>query len=455
MKVSFLVALAVTPALAVTGVRAANVPAPHILLADRSASGTGKIKHVIMILQENRSFDSYFGTFPGAHGIPKGFCYPDPKSGQCVVPAPNHNDQNNNGPHNSLAFAPDMDSGKQDGFIATAEAKGYPVAEADSLVDYHPQSDIPNYWSYAQHYVLADRFYEAVSSWSLPAHLFDVSGWAATCTLAKNPMSCTGELQPFPITQNRPTPFAWTDLTYLLDHHGVSWGYYLDNGERSTTNPNGVLPIWDPLSGFPDVSQDGQTGNIQNLTSFYTHAAAGTLPAVSWIAPDPQDSEHPPALISTGQAYVTRIVNAVMQSPDWGSSAIFLSWDDWGGFADYSRPYSVDSLGYGFRTPLIIISPWVNAGTIDDQILSSDAELKFIEDIFLGGQRLNPATDGRPDSRPSVRENLVPGDLLHDFNFSQSPRPADILNPCPPTTLLPTPKAGCTGKVKLTGDWND
>jgi phospholipase C len=348
-----------------------------------------------------------------------------------------------------------MNGGAQNGFIATAEARGYGVTEADSLVDYHTQSDIPNYWSYAHDYVLADHYYEAVSSWSQPAHLFDVSGWAASCTSVLNPMSCIGNVQPRVITAHRPRPFAWTDLTYLLDRHHVSWGYYLDTGAQSATNPSGVLPIWNPLLGFTDVSQDGQTGNVRDLTDFYTHAAAGTLPAVSWIAANPQDCEHPPALISRGQAYVTKIVNAVMRSPDWATSAIFISWDDWGGFADHSHPYHLDSLGYGFRTPLIIISPWVNAGTIDHHILSSDAELKFIEDIFLGGQRLNPATDGRPDSRLKVRENLVPGDLINDFNFSQNPLPRHILSPCPPTTLAPAPNLTCTGTVKLTGNWND
>jgi phospholipase C len=113
------------------------------------------------------------------------------------------------------------------------------------------------------------------------------------------------------------------------------------------------------LPGFTDVAQDGQEGNVLPLITFFSQASAGTLPSVSWISPDPKDSEHPPALVSTGQAYVTKIINAVMSSSDWNSSAIFLTWDDWGGFYDHLNPlpYAPDSLGYGIPVPALVISP--------------------------------------------------------------------------------------------------
>jgi phospholipase C len=118
------------------------------------------------------------------------------------------------------------------------------------------------------------------------------------------------------------------------------------------------------------------------------------------------------------------MVDAVMRSPYWDSSAIFLTWDDWGGFYDHVVPPHVDQLGYGLRVPGIVISPWVKPGTIDHQTLSFDAYLKFIEDRFLGGQRLNPRTDGRPDPRPTVRENVkILGDLRKEFDFTQKPLP--------------------------------
>ncbi len=256
-------------------------------------------------------------------------------------------------------------------------------------------------------------------------------------------------------------PFGWTDLTWLLYKHHVSWGYYLDHGAQTATNPKGVLPIWNVLPGFTDVHADSQLSNIQTLVTFTAQAQAGTLPAVSWILPDSRDSEHPAALVSTGQAYVTRIINSVMNSSDWNSTAIFLTWDDWGGFYDHVNPLSLqpDSLGYGFRVPALVISPYARRGYIDSQTLSSDAYLKFIEDDFLGGSRLNPATDGRPDSRPDVRENAsILGNLALDFNFTQTPRPPLILTPCPANmTLVPKPLPGCTGaNVPLdTRNWGD
>src|SRR5262249_4888186 len=158
------------------------------------------------------------------------------------------------------------------------------------------------------------------------------------------------------------------DLTWLLHMDGVSWGYYLDGGKQSPSNPGGVPSIWNTLPGFSDVKQDGQDGNIQPLGQFLNQASKGTLPAVSWIVPSPADSEHPPALVSRGQAYVTKVINAVMRSKDWGSSAIFLAWDDWGGFYDNVVPPNKDALGYGMRVPGIVISPYARHGFVDHQV---------------------------------------------------------------------------------------
>jgi phospholipase C len=193
-----------------------------------------------------------------------------------------------------------------------------------------------------------------------------------------------------------------------------------------------VPEIWNPLPRFLDVHQDNQISNVQPAKNFFTAAAAGTLPAVSWVVPNQHDSEHPPALVSDGQYWVTRLVDAVMKGPDWRSTAIFLTWDDWGGFYDHVVPPVVDANGYGLRVPSMVISPYARRGFIDHQTLSFDAYLKFIEDDFLGGARIDPKTDGRPDSRPDVRENArILGNLLADFDFSQPPR-APVLLPLRP-----------------------
>src|SRR5260370_36892929 len=177
-------------------------------------------------------------------------------------------------------------------------------------------------------------------------------------------MSGVGTDQPHTRTAAHARPFAWTDLTWLLHAYHVSWGYYLDHGAQSATNPQGVPTIWNPLPGFTDVKQDHQGANIQPLSTFMSQASTGTLPALSWIVPNSADSEHPAALVSTGQAYVTRIINAVMRSKDWSSTAIFLSWDDCVGFYDHVVPPAVDALGYAIRGPAIIITPYARHGLI-------------------------------------------------------------------------------------------
>jgi len=159
---------------------------------------------------------------------------------------------------------------------------------------------------------------------------------------------------------------------------------------------------------------------------------------VSWVIPSGAVSEHWPAKVSDGMAYVTSLINAVMRGPDWDSTAIFLSWDDWGGLYDNVAPPTVDANGYGLRVPGLVISPYAKSGYVDQQTLSFDAYAKFIEDDFLGGQRLDPRTDGRADPRPTVRENVgILGDLAKDFDFDQAPRSPILLPTRPPTTLKP------------------
>lgn len=439
--------------------------------------GIHKIQHVIVIFQENRSFDSYFGAYPGADGIPmkngvSTVCVPDPVSGACVKPYVDHNDSNHGGPHDASASAVDINNGKLDGFIKEAErgkkdcrnvtSPNCSLSNSTDVMGYHTESDIPNYWAYARNFVLQDHMFESVHSWSFPSHLFLVSDWSADCTDPQNPLSCTSSLMPNDRSQKDLEPFGWTDLTYLLNKNGVSWAYYLDGGAgpletvgkktsnkqarpknktsqkaRELNKKSGVPEIWNVLPGFVDVHQDNQISNVKNLNEYFVAAKDGTLPAVSWIVPNAKDSEHPPALVSDGQSYVTRIINAAMKSPDWPSTAIFLTWDDWGGFYDHVLPPQIDSLGYGIRTPCLVISPYAKKGYIDHQVLSFDAYSKFIEDDFMNGQRLNPKTDGRPDSRPDVRENSsILGNLLNDFDFNQSPRQPLILPVNPTTTLI-------------------
>jgi len=456
----------------------AAVNGPHTPPAAGADVGIHKIKHVIVIMQENRSFDEYFGRFAGGDGIPMKdgvptVCNPDPRKHKCVRPYVDHRNYNNDAPHSAPASRADIHGGAMDGFIREEEselcgaAKNAECGEGPIDVMGHvTRTDIPNYWKYAQHYVLQDRMFEPVASWSLPAHLYMVSGWSAHCA-HHTPSSCVSTPV---IPPKGPWIFAWTDITYLLHKYKVPWAYYIVKGTEADcadAGPQSCVPveqsaatpgIWNPLSSFDTVKQDGQRDNIRAIGQFYKAAKAGTLPAVSWVVPSKDVSEHPYAGIKEGQSYVTGLINAVMRSPQWDSTAIFLAWDDWGGFYDHVNPPTVDGNGYGIRVPAMVISPYAKTGMVDHQTLSFDAYLKFIEDDFLGGQRLDPATDGRPDPRPDVREdNPILGDLASEFDFSQAPRPPMILPVHPHTTLkntvpfhpfTPTAVAG-KGSVRL------
>src|SRR5215469_4476676 len=211
------------------------------------------IKHVVVIMQENRSFDSYFGTYPGADGLPRAngtftTCSPDPQTTTCVAPYHDPSDKNGGGPHGAPNAVADIHSGKMDGFQASAEngQRGCgnvndprcTNATRPDVMGYHDAREIPNYWQYAQDFVLQDHMFEPNASWSLPEHLFMVSEWSAKCSVKGDPQSCVNALQnpqqlaATNVNGTNDPNYAWTDLTYLLHKYGVSWKYYLDQGTQ-------------------------------------------------------------------------------------------------------------------------------------------------------------------------------------------------------------------------------
>jgi phospholipase C len=424
----------------------------------RAVGGIHKIRHVVIIMQENRSFDNYFGTFPGADGIPKRhgrstICLPAPALGHCVRPSHDPHDADDDVWHDAWSFRDDYDHGRMDGFARVASICPFPggglgcepqiVKEA---MGYHDQRELPDYWAYARRFVLQDHLFEPIASWSLPAHLWLLSEWSGRCLRPADPFSCKRDIT---APQNPPDygraphvdpNYAWTDLTYLLHRHHVSWGYYVSKGPEPDCESGGVYcvyqplapstpGIWNPLPYFATVHRDHQLGNIRGINAFYRAVRHGRLPAVSWVIPSAVVSEHAPARLSVGQAYVTSLINAVAHSRNWRHTAIFLAWDDWGGFYDHVAPPRLDGMRLGFRVPGLVISPYARRHYIDHHQLTFDAYAKFIEDDFLKGQRLDPRTDGRPDPRRHVREdNPGIGDLTRDFNFNQRPRRPLILS---------------------------
>jgi phospholipase C len=424
--------------------------------------GIHKIRHIVIIMQENRSFDNYFGTYRRADGIPglgghpgKVPCVPDPGE-RCVRPFHDRHDLNGGGPYGFASAKAQIDGGKMDGFVKQQETSStFKSVPADDAMGYHTGKEIPNYWRYAHNFVLNDHMFASVASWSLPSHLFLTSLWSAKCTTHNDPVSCTNDpAKPayppgFRRARMRPV-YAWTDLTYLLHKYAVSWRYYIFQGTEplcDTDTTQSCAPhiggpqsisIWYPLKWFDTVIKDNQTRNVQSIKHLFTAAQTGRLAAVSWVVPNANVSEHNyDTRISAGQTYVTGLINTIMRSPEWNSTAIFLTWDDWGGFYDNVAPPKVDANGYGLRVPSLVISPYAKRGYIDHQTLSFDAYAKFIEDDFMAGARLDPKTDGRPDPRPDVREDSPQlGNLIKDFNFKRTPRKPLILPVHPKTDLI-------------------
>jgi phospholipase C len=444
-----------------------------LALADQAHPGIENIEHIIIIVQENRSFDSYFGTYPGADGIAfqngvPAACVPDPAHHTCERPWHNPSLVGAGGPHGAPSYALDYNNQQMDGFVQSAVGASAACARrlqsatclqaAHQVLAYHDDREIPNYWSYAQNFVLQDRMFAPFQGWSNVQHVGLVSAWSASCKYHNKPSSCSND-QILKFNALKAPIFAWTDITYLLHKQNISWGYYVVEGtEPDCADPSQISCIavsqaastpgfWNPLPNFDTVKSNHQTGNVQSVTNFYTAARNGTLPAVSWVIPSFPVSEHPSptANLQDGQAYVTGLVNAVMQSPQWSSTAIFVTWDDFGGFYDHVAPPQIDQNGYGFRVPGLVISPYAKTNFIDHQTPSFDAYLKFIEDRFLSGARLDPKTDGRPDPRPTVRESVAAlGDLYNDFDFTKAPR-APMLLPIYPGTGATHPNSNSSG----------
>lgn len=445
-----------------------------------AAPGT-PIRHVIVIMQENRSFDSYFGTFPGANGLPQAVCVPLNRKyllNGCVAPFHDPHDANAGGPHNDFAAEDDLGDGitrtRMDGFVheqtvghghGPAHAQLSPGVAIHDVMGYHTDAEIPNYWAYARNFVLQDHLFEGTRSWSLSAHLDLTSEWVATCADPADVATCVTGVTAAPPKQG--VPYPWVNLPELFDLNGITWKYYLGQGPEPDCEegemdcvPNeqagSVLSIWNPVPGFAWVAGQGRgylAWHNPPLRQLMADIEGGTLPAVAWVVPARNFSEHPPASITAGMEYVTAIVNAVMQTPYWQNTAIFVTWDDYGGFYDHMAPPNVDRnagphpiQGFGLRVPGLMISAWARRGMIDHAVLSHDSYATFIEDVFLGGTRLNPAALGEPDARPTIRDALTMvtftdgstapvGDLMNEFDFSQTPWPPLVLSTSIPVGL--------------------
>jgi phospholipase C len=398
-----------------------------------TSTPTAQIKHIIFLVKENRTFDNYFGTYPGANGATAATT-----SSGAVVPLLHESDQIQDIDHSYAAAQTAYDNGKMDGFdhlkvIGASQQPPGPYGN-NSLSQFY-QSDIPNYWTYAANYVLGDNTFSSLLGPSFPNHLYTIaaqSGGAVDNPPVKIPTSilvpmngwgCDVENQGVLVkaldgtTSFQSSCFDFKTLADELDAAGYSWRYY-------APQPGQAGYVWSSFNAIKHIRFGPDWQKVVPIDQFAADAANGTLPIVSWIVVPGTFSEHAPASVCVGENWTVRMLNALMQGPDWSTSAVFLTWDDFGGFYDHVRPKQIDGYGLGFRAPLLVISPFAKKGYIDHTEYEFSSMLRFAEDE-LGLPTLTARDAGASD-------------MLNAFDFSQSPRPPLVLD----ERACPAPAAG-------------
>jgi phospholipase C len=375
---------------------------------------TTPIRHLVVLMQENHSFDNYFGTYPGADGIPAGTCVP--RSFQdtalpCVKPAHVGGRAVSGLGADPALFKRQYNGGRMDGFFA-AYGVGRGLSGLPDPMGYYDARDLPYAWNLAGRYVLFDRFFASARGGSVWNHLFAISA---------TPGNRGADTQP---------PAGYTDTTTIFDRledAGIPWRFYVNDYDPTNT----IVSPGDrtsqlrqvPLLAMPRVVRSPRLlSHIVDMQDFYDDAQAGRLPAVSYIAPGAL-SEHPPSKLIEGQTFVRTIVSELMRSPDWSSTALVLTYDNWGGWYDHVLPPTVDRYGYGFRVPALLVSPYARRGAIDHTTLDFTSILRFIEDNW----RLAPLA-----ARDASANSIVSA-----FDFSAPPRAAELVS----RSSLPAPRA--------------
>ena len=373
------------------------------IAASAGAAGPAPIEHVLVLMQEDRTFDHYFGTYPGANGPPVGLSVPrdpDAPDAGSVEPFKLGVTRTISLPHSEKAMRSAFNDGSVDGFVRAAEQFG---AEDGALtMGYYDFEEIPLYWNLANDYVLADNWFSSVMGPSFTNHMYLYAATAAGYTSAPEEGMA-----------------GVRTIFDALEEQGTSWKIYVQNyaPEANFRNPLarlGLIPeaaqlVWVPLLGIPRFVDDPElNSHIVDLNEYYLDLRNDALPAVSYIVPR-AFSEHPPGDLVLGQYATTGILASLMRSSSWESSAFIITWDEWGGWFDHVSPPQVDADGYGFRVPALIVSPYAKRGYIDSTVYDHTSILKFIEWLF----ELPPLTER--DARAN--------NLLSAFDFTQPPRP--------------------------------
>lgn len=357
------------------------------------------IEHFIVLMQENHTFDNYFGTYPGAEGIPAGTCIPvdpfEPSNTDCVEPFHIGDRPIEDLDHSDSTFNLQYNEGHMNGFVYALNQRNQ---NGSMAMGYYDDRDLPYYWNLVDEYVLFDMFFSSDHGGSFANHMFWVSGQQGG---------------------SRVTSDGYPDVATIFDRleeRGISWKFYVQNYDpninyRTVEQVSGNRAsqvIWVPVLNIARFLDDPKlSSHIVDLNEYYTDLENGTLPAVAYIAPAGA-SEHPPGSIRSGQKFVKALIQALMRSSAWDSSAFMVTYDDWGGWYDHVLPIQVDEHGYGLRVPAFMISPYAKRGHIDSTILDFTSILKFIEENW--------------NIEPLAERDANANSFITAFDFSQPPR---------------------------------
>jgi phospholipase C len=377
-------------------------------------TGTQLIQHVVFIIKENRTFDNYFGTFPGADGATSGTI----STGRVIPLAHTPDRTPRDICHEWSCATQAIDGGKMNKFDLEALGQADACNINGDYLCYTQlsQQDIPNYFAYAQNFVLADHMFSSLQGPSFPNHLYTVAAQSggAIGDPSSPEWGCDADDSAFvPVIDNNGNYshqypcFDFETLADSLQNAGVSWKYYApQKGE------NGYK--WSTLDGIKHIRNSSLwTDDVVPHTQFVSDAQSGQLPAVSWLVTNEETSEHPPYSTCLGENWTVQQLNALMQGPAWNSTAVFLTWDDFGGFYDHVPPPSLDRYGLGPRVPLIIISPYAKKGFVSHTNYEFSSFLRFVE-LRWG---LKALTD----------RDTQANDMTDSFDFTQQPLPPPVL----------------------------
>jgi phospholipase C len=339
---------------------------------DQGTAAKTPIQHLIVLMQENHTFDNYFGTYPGADGIPAGTCMPvdpfDASNTNCVRPFHIGNSPITDLDHSQPTFKLQYNNGNMNGFVYALNQRNQ---NGTIAMGYYDGTDLPYYWNLADHYVLFDRFFSSDAAGSPENHMY----WVAAIP-GNSRVVTVGYGDDVPTIFDR------------LEASGISWKFYVQNYDPTITyrtlsqvpGNRASQVIWVPLLNFDRfIDNPKYSSHIVDLNQYYTDLENGTLPAVAYIAPSGA-SEHPPGSVRSGEKFTKGLIQALLRSSAWDSSAFLLVYDDWGGWYDHVKPPKVDAHGYGFRVPALLVSAYARTGYIDHTQLDFTSILKFIEE---------------------------------------------------------------------------